>query len=154
MFSTINEAELVVVGYGEMADLVSSYSLKHSNIHYYGAVKHSELIDTISSADVGLCLIENTSMNEYYSLPNKIFEYLNAGLYVICSNFPDMKKIIFDNNAGRCIDVDASMLFNEVNSLRTQDIEVSYDRKKFQWLAQENLLIAEYCKVLKISNAN
>jgi glycosyltransferase involved in cell wall biosynthesis len=38
------------------------------------------------------------------SQPNKMFEYMSAGLPVIASNFPHYQRIIEENNCGICVD--------------------------------------------------
>ena len=37
-----------------------------------------KLTNLIKEADVGLCLVENVSLSDYYCLPNKLFEYAFA----------------------------------------------------------------------------
>jgi glycosyltransferase involved in cell wall biosynthesis len=53
-----------------------------------------------SSADIGLCLIENTCLSYYYSLPNKLFEYLLTGLPVMVNDMPEQRQIVERFNCG------------------------------------------------------
>ena len=57
------------------------------------SVPPKELPDRIASADIGIIPYQNTSLNNYYSTPNKIFEYLVAGIPFIASDFPELSKI-------------------------------------------------------------
>lgn len=95
---------IVFMGYGSLKNVIKKYSEKYINIHFCPTVKVSQILDYTRGADIGLSLIEKTSLSYFYSLPNKIFEYMSSGLPVIASNFPEMKKIIEKNNCGICVD--------------------------------------------------
>lgn len=69
-------------------------------VHFLGSVSQKELLNYTASADIGLALIENLSKSYYYALPNKLFEYIMAGIPVIVSDLPQMKKIVNEYNAG------------------------------------------------------
>ena len=73
-------------------------------IHFLGAVNHNELLTYTASADIGLALIENISISYYYALPNKLFEYIMAGVPILSSNLPQMKKVIDDYQVGKYVD--------------------------------------------------
>ncbi len=53
---------------------------------------------------VGMCLLQNRGLNYYYSLPNRIFDYMQAGIPVLASDFPDMAKIVNEYETGLLID--------------------------------------------------
>mgnify|MGYP002351640297 CR=1 FL=1 len=70
-------------------ELVAAASRAHSNIHWMPAVPHERIVDTIRSADIGLCLIEgHVDLSDRLSSPNKLFEYLAADLPPLCSDLP------------------------------------------------------------------
>jgi glycosyltransferase involved in cell wall biosynthesis len=56
------------------------------------------------SADVGVWSLPNLGKNFYYSLPNKIFEYLAAGLPIMGAAFPEVKGIIERYSVGATFD--------------------------------------------------
>ena len=63
--------------------IVKEASKLNSNIHFHEAVSQTEIINVTSSADVGLSLITNDSLNHDYCLPNKVFEYIHSGILCI-----------------------------------------------------------------------
>ena len=98
-------SHVVFLGYGELeAELLSAASL-NSRIHVHNSIPHDEVVNIARSADFGLCLIENISLSDYYSLPNKLFEYVFAGLPVLGSNFPDIREVITDYGLGSCCEL-------------------------------------------------
>jgi glycosyltransferase involved in cell wall biosynthesis len=90
----------VFVGSGELETLIAKYSNLHSNIHLHQPVNHENVVSLVKSADWGLCLLENASLSDYYSLPNKIFEYSFADLKIIASNFPEIDKLVNEFSLG------------------------------------------------------
>ena len=69
-------------------------------VHFVAAVPTAEVLGYARSADVGVAPIQNEGLNHLYSLPNKLFEYLNAGLPVVTSNFPEMARIVAEHRVG------------------------------------------------------
>lgn len=93
-------SHLVVMGYGALEDEVKEAAAKASNIHFQPAVPPDEVLYYTSSADIGLCLIENTCLSYYYSLPNKLFEYLLSGLPVLVNDMPEQRRIVEEFKCG------------------------------------------------------
>ncbi|MBX3008554.1 MAG: glycosyltransferase family 4 protein [Melioribacteraceae bacterium] len=98
---------LVVLGDGERQKEYEEYARDLGilgRVFFMGTIAQSELINYTAGGDLGICLIENISVSYYHALPNKLFEYINAGLPVISSNLPQMKKIVEQYNVGIVID--------------------------------------------------
>lgn len=52
------------------------------------------------SADAGLSLDKNSNLNYQFSLPNKIFDYICAGIPIIATELPEIKKIVTGYKCG------------------------------------------------------
>ena len=64
------------------------------------AVPPDGLLPWVASADVGVMPIQRSTLNHYLSTPNKLFESLAAGVPVVVSDFPDMRRIALDDPDG------------------------------------------------------
>jgi len=97
---------VVFIGGGktETQAKILTQKLGLKNIYFFPAVAPNEMLSTIAQADLGLALTQKISLSYYYSLPNKIFQYLAAKVPVLGSNFPEFKKIISKNGLGEVVD--------------------------------------------------
>ncbi len=68
--------------------------------HILDAISPAELLPWVATADVGGVLIQRTSLNHLLSTPNKLFECLAAGVPVLASDFPTMRRIVLDPALG------------------------------------------------------
>lgn len=101
VFSRLSPNKHVVfMGYGSLVSQVEEAAARHGNIHYHPAVAPGQVSLYTGEADVGLSLIENVSLSYYYSVPNKLFEYINCGVPVIVSDFPEMSRIVDEHLVG------------------------------------------------------
>lgn len=101
----LKDATLIFLGYGYLEDKIKEYASKHSNIYFHDAVLPEVLLNYTASADVGLSLIEDKCLNYRFCLPNKIFEYVQAGLPIIVSDLVEQKKFVDQNGFGFAVDV-------------------------------------------------
>lgn len=69
-------------------------------VHHIPAVPSIDVLPWTASADIGLCIIENYGESYYNSLPNKLFEYIVAGVPVIGSAFPEIASVITGYGVG------------------------------------------------------
>ncbi|MFD1446648.1 glycosyltransferase [Oceanobacillus profundus] len=145
---------LVIIGFGELEELVKSYAEKYSNIFYHDAVSPTDLLKYTSSADVGLCLIENTSLSYYFSMPNKFFEYSMVGLPVISNNVFELNKLVNKYNNGWILDKFSSVsLVKVIKRVGSVNNDKEFYEKKsntqkiariYNWETQEKVLLEAY----------
>ena len=149
---------LVIVGFGEYNVILNEKlaKLSISNIFLLGGVSLNELPKYTSSADIGVSFIQNVNLNHYYALSNKIFEYLSAGLPVVFSDFPEMKKIIIDNEVGFVVDEtnpkEAALAVKKILSNPSLYKTMSYNAKnivknRFNWEFESQKLLELYNKI-------
>ena len=83
-----------------MEELVSNAAEENNNIHFHSSVPYTEIIKYSSSADFGLNSIENICLSYYYCLPNKLFEYMQAGIPIITTPLPDCAEVVTSHDVG------------------------------------------------------
>ena len=74
-----------------------------SHVEYLGVLDRASVREVMGKACVGLVLF-HPEPNHVESLPNKMFEYMSAGLPVIASNFPYWRELLLSREAGICVD--------------------------------------------------
>ena len=67
-------------------------------------VHPTDLPDFTVGADLGACLIEPLTESLRLSLPNKLFEYLNAGVPVLASPLPEIQRSVQAFDVGTLAD--------------------------------------------------
>lgn len=133
---------LVIVGYGYhrpvLERLVRERGLD-DRIRFFGPVPNAELVDWSSSADIGMCNIVGTSRSYRESLPNKLFEYVMAGIPVVVSNFGSMGRICDEEGVGiTCDPTDPQALADAIEKLREQSVHESRSAQTFPMASRYN----------------
>ncbi len=94
---------LVFLGDGPVRDRllgeISRLGLE-SRVHMLKAVPQEVLLEYTASADLGVIPYQNTCLNHYYCTPNKLFEFIAAGLPIIATDLPEIARIIGDHQIG------------------------------------------------------
>jgi glycosyltransferase involved in cell wall biosynthesis len=88
---------LLIVGDGDikskLQDLVNKLQIGN-RVYFAGKIPFEQLSWYTAQASLGISLEQNLGLNYYYALPNKLFDYLNAGLPVIASDLPEIRQIV------------------------------------------------------------
>ena len=69
-------------------------------VHVHERMEYAALRRCTAAADIGLSLDRPTVANFRFSLPNKLFDFLHAGLPVVCSDLPVAGRFVKENGTG------------------------------------------------------
>ncbi len=148
----ISNAILLIVGggdvIGKLKEMVRDNKLEEKVI-FRPRQPYDELFKLTCAADLGLTLDKDTNINYRYSLPNKLFDYIQARIPVLASPLPEIKKIIEEYGIGDFIDGhDPEHIAKKVNEiLANQELmekwkkNVNFAASKLTWKNEEQVLI-------------
>jgi glycosyltransferase involved in cell wall biosynthesis len=109
-FATVStDAALVLMGTGAESYLeqlhrtIARHQLE-KKVLVHPPVPQEEVLEYTASADIGVALYRNHGRNNYYCAPTKLSEYMMAGLPVIVSDFPGLRKLVAGNEVGLLVD--------------------------------------------------
>ena len=91
-----NGAHLALVGKGPLEEKLRRMVLlaELKNVHFLPPVKAWELPGFICGATLGVVLIEDVDPCRRFSLPNKLLEYIAAGIPALASDLPEIRRLV------------------------------------------------------------
>ena len=133
---------------------IMKISQEFENIHFHESVNSNILHEFTGSADLGFCLIEDLCLSYRFCLPNKFFEYAMAGLPILVSDLPEMRKLVEQYDCGVvCESLTPDGIVNGLKKLISRDlVKLGKNARKMaedhSWEVQEEKLLRLYDKVL------
>jgi glycosyltransferase involved in cell wall biosynthesis len=157
-FKDIN-CKLVICGDGnfmqQARQLVAANHLTNKII-FKGRIKPDELTLITQQAYIGITLFDDQGLSNYFSLANRFFDYLHAGIPQLCVNYPVYKEINSNLPVAVLIDdTSSNNIANQLNNLLEN--EVLYNelvkncltvRQTLNWQQEEKKLIQFYKNLL------
>ena len=152
-------ARLLICGVGNFLEeakaLVETHSLQEKVI-FKGAVSPKELQIITQQSHIGVMLFEATGMNQYYSLANRFFDYMMAGIPQLCVNYPEYAAIIreypfaylINDTAEETIAAGLNKLLNDDVLFEAIRTNAMIARNALNWDEEEKRLVTFWKQVL------
>lgn len=155
------DAVLKIVGKVPQIDLewakqYVSDNLSESNFEVLEWVDYAEIPRILEKSTIGIILFQPVHYNSMMGIPNKLFDYMAAGIPVVASNLPNISKIINDANCGILVDPnDETTIVNALEYLFEHPDEAEKlgkngkeaVRLKYNWENMEQRLFGIYNKL-------
>lgn len=155
----VSEAYFVFIGGGvlaaELQSLAGQLDLTE-RVHFINTVPLAELPDYTASADIGVQPIENTCLNHFTTDSNKLFEYVQAGLPVVASDLPEIRRVVREHQLGLLVQPgDTASLVTALCALvgdaalrQRYSAQSRTAAQVLNWEQQEHLLLELYRRVM------
>ena len=99
----LENVRFVIVGSGDIEEELKARTEQKNlgdKIDFRGRMMPEELVPLTLSADLGISLEEDLGLNYRYCLPNKLFNYIQCRVPVLCSALPEMSRIVDSYGVG------------------------------------------------------
>jgi glycosyltransferase involved in cell wall biosynthesis len=117
----VENAVLVIVGGGDVIPGLKATVKKNAwqnKVLFFGKKPYAELMNYSAVSDIGVSLDKDTNINYRFSLPNKIFDYIHAGIPLLVSDLPEIRKIVAGYEIGViCPSHDPKIIASALNGL-------------------------------------
>ena len=154
-------AKLLICGNGnffnETKALVNQYNLEEK-ITLKGYLLPNDLQTITQRCHIGITIFEEAGLNQYYSLANRFFDYMMAGLPQVCVDYPEYRLINNQYQFAYLIqNVNEQTIANALNKLL--DDAVLYNklqsscnstRNILNWQEEEKILINFWKNIIQV----
>ena len=105
-FEYVNDIKCVIIGDGDIWKAINQRIVSKNlqdKVLLLGKLPFHDLKRVTPHAALGISIEENLGLNYYYALPNKLFDYIQAQIPVLVSDFPEMHKIVTNYEVGEIL---------------------------------------------------
>jgi len=151
----LERGTIVLMGWGRLEDELRELIARErlgDRVRIVDPVPPGEVIAAATKASVGVIPYEPIGLNNTLCCPNKLFDYLAAGLPVAASRLPELSRIVDQGELGRTFTpgepAALSMALNEIledperhDEMRQRAREAA---KRYTWEQESKKLLALY----------
>lgn len=154
------DARLIICGEGnffnEAHELVKKYKLEEK-VLFKGRLLPKELLKYTTEAYIGITLFDTVGKSNYYSLANRFFDYIHAGVPQLCVDYPAYKEInkefevalLTQELSSRVIAGLLNNLLNDTVFYNRLQHNCIMARQVINWQQEEKKLITFYKNILE-----
>lgn len=146
---------VVMLGWGRLEDELRSLIRTEGlddRVRIVPPVPQEDLLAYAAGADIGLIPYEPVGLNNLYSAPNKLFDFLTAGIPVAASRLPEIARILGEYHIGRVfspgdhheIARTLNELLGDPEAMRVMRENTERARRELSWARQAEKLLAVY----------
>ena len=153
------EVPLLICGDGNFMPAAKALAAQYGlagKVIFKGMVLPQQLKELTRGASIGITLFDDTGISNFYSLANRFFDYIHAGIPQLCMDYPAYREInnlyqiavLTDDLSPENIAGQLNILLNNRNLYNTLAANCVYARQALNWQEEEKKLIAFYKKIL------
>lgn len=153
----LDDCQLVIIGGGDVLPILKEkVAANHwdDRVKFFPRMPYQQMMAITQLAELGFTLDKDTNLNYRFSLPNKLFDYIQAGVPIIASHLTEIERIITDYNIGTFIDnhepkTIAATIQNALNDEKILSLwknNLIFAAQNLCWENEEGVLLTIYEK--------
>ncbi len=99
-----DQVHLAIRGFGAMRAQLEHMAKDLPNVHILPPCPSEEIVEYATQGDLGIIPFLPNCLNHYLNTPNKLFEYMMAGLPIAAAHLPDLERFVAGNQIGMLFD--------------------------------------------------
>lgn len=155
----LDDCQLVIIGGGDVLPILKEkVATNHweDRVKFFPRMPYQKMMAITQIAELGFTLDKDTNLNYRFSLPNKLFDYIQAGVPVIASRLTEIERVITDYNIGDFIEnhdpkTIASTVKKALNDKKNMSLwknNIIFAAKDLCWENEEKVLLRIYEKYI------
>ncbi len=88
---------LLIIGSGDVIHTLKEKVITlhlQTKVRFMDKMPASELRHYTANSNIGVTIDKDTNLNYHFSLPNKVFDYIHAGIPILASRLPEIEHLI------------------------------------------------------------
>jgi len=153
----IENAVLLIIGGGDVIEQLKQQAAApeyKDRVMFLPKMPYQKMMQYTRLADLGLTLDKDTNINYRFSLPNKLFDYIHAGIPVLASRLPEISRIIESYQIGMITESHEpteiariiNLMLSDEKSVANWKINLAKAASELTWENEEKVLMAIYQK--------
>ena len=145
----VRNYKLLIAGDGDISHKLKNQVERlhlQDQVVFLGRILPDKLKMITRQAELGLSLEEDLGLNYRYCLPNKVFDYIYAGIPILVSDLPILKELLAENKIGHCLlDRSPQALAAQIENMVLNKHEFSNGiqkaKAKYNWNNEQKTLV-------------
>ena len=99
----LDDCFLMIIGGGDVLPILKQMVEKLNitdRVRFFPRMPYQQMMAYTQLAELGFCLDKDTNLNYRFSLPNKLFDFIQAGVPIVASHLTEIEKIIRQYDIG------------------------------------------------------
>ncbi|MDY5969285.1 MAG: glycosyltransferase [Bacteroidales bacterium] len=157
----LDDCLMLIVGAGDILDDIRQRVEERGvvdRVRVMGRMPMEKLKSYTVCADLGLSLLENKGLNYYYSLPNRIPDFVQANVPVLATDFPEIRREVTRYGIGTLVSdsqtnpeqlaliIRNTLKFWKQMTLTEKEARFAKARKDLSWSHDKKVLTASVLK--------